>query len=286
MKYRKLGNTDIRVSEVGFGVWTVSTNWWGEVSEPDGIALLRRALDLGITYFDTADTYGSGRGETILAQALADRRSEVVIGTKFGYDFYSAPERKDHSERPQKWDPHFVRFACEQSLARLSTDYIDLYQMHNARMEAIDRDDLFATLEALKTEGKIRAYGVALGPAIGWEDEGLAAIARRDIDAGALWVEQGLVWTADDDDLLALDVSDPVRPAVLGTAGDPAWALDACKRSLVEGLDLPLADALQNERRIFGETARREDALDVMRTAQAKYNDGADSFEAIGIPRS
>jgi enoyl-CoA hydratase/carnithine racemase len=66
----------------------------------------------------------------------------------------------------------------------------------------------------------------------------------------------------------------------------PAWALDACKRSLVEGLDLPLADALQNERRIFGETARREDALDVMRTAQAKYNDGADSFEAIGIPRS
>ncbi len=182
MRYRNLGNTDIAVSEVGFGVWTVGTTWWGITDEDFGIDLLRHAFDRGITFFDTADTYGSGVGETILAKALKDKRDQIVIATKFGYDFYSdTGERKGHVELPHDFSPQFVRFAADESLKRLETDYIDLYQVHNPRMDDIDSDDLFDTLTRLQDEGKIRHFGVALGPAIGWKDEGLAAMNKRDI---------------------------------------------------------------------------------------------------------
>ena len=179
MRYRRLGGTDLRVSEIGFGVWTVSTGWWGKVEPDDGVKLLQQALGLGINFFDTADTYGDGFGEEILAKALGAKRHETVIATKGGYDFYAHPERQGHRERPQSFDPAFIRFACEESLRRLRTDYIDLYQLHNPRLEAIARDDLFATLEALRREGKVRYYGVALGPDIGWSEEGEAAMRQR-----------------------------------------------------------------------------------------------------------
>ncbi len=182
MRYRRFGNTDLVASEIGFGVWTVTAGWWGDYTDEDAVALLREALDLGVTFFDTADTYGAGRGETVLAKALAgEPRDRVVISTKFGYDFYTHTERRGQQERPQDWSPRFVRFALEQSLRRLNTDYIDLYQLHNARFDAIDRDDLFEQLESFKVAGKIRHYGVALGPAIGWLDEGIAAMTRRKI---------------------------------------------------------------------------------------------------------
>lgn len=181
MRYRSLGKTGLNVSEVGFGVWTVSTTWWGVTDDTLGLDLLKRAYDLGITFYDTADVYGKGKGETILAEAFQGMRDRVVIATKFGYDIYTYPgERTGHSELPQRWDPAFIRFACEESLKRLNTDYIDLYQLHNPRMEAILNDGIFETLERLKEEGKIRAYGTALGPDIGWYEEGVASIKRGD----------------------------------------------------------------------------------------------------------
>ena len=202
MKYRTIGATDVTVSEVGFGVWTVSTTWWGLTDEAAGVRLLQHAYDLGITFFDTADTYGNGLGETILAKALGSVRSHITIGTKFGYDFYrhgerrpldaapggvlsAAEGRRGHEELPHDWRPAYVRFALEQSLQRLQTDHVDLYQLHNPRLEAIQRDDLFATLEDLKREGKIRAYGPALGPAIAERqiEEGAYAIEHRHVDA-------------------------------------------------------------------------------------------------------
>jgi aryl-alcohol dehydrogenase-like predicted oxidoreductase len=176
-----LGKTNLEVPEVGFGVWTVSTGWWGKLEERDSIDLLTQALDLGMSFFDTADTYGEGYGEEILAKALGKRRNDIIIGTKFGYDFYTNIERDGHRERPQDFSPAFVRYACEQSLRRLKTDYIDLYQLHNPRLEAIESDDLFETLEALVDEGKIRYYGSALGPDIGWFEEGEASMADRKI---------------------------------------------------------------------------------------------------------
>ena len=102
MKTRTFGTSGIPASEVGFGLWTVSTGWWGEHSDESAVALLREAYDLGITFFDTADTYGEGRGETLLAQALGDVRDDITIATKFGYDIYSPWERKGHVERPAR----------------------------------------------------------------------------------------------------------------------------------------------------------------------------------------
>lgn len=183
MKYRKLGNTDLNLSEVGFGVWTVAMNWWGKIEEPQGIGLLRQAYDLGVNFFDTGDAYSEGYGEEILAKALNQQRHDIVIGTKFGYDFYTPFVREGHQERPQKWTPGFVRYACEQSLRRLDTDYIDLYQLHNPKMDAIEDDELYGTLDELVAEGKVLNYGFAIGPDIGWEEEGTAAIQYREAQA-------------------------------------------------------------------------------------------------------
>jgi aryl-alcohol dehydrogenase-like predicted oxidoreductase len=179
MRYRTLHNTDIRVSELGFGTWTVSTGWWGTYTDEQARDLIRVALDLGVNYIDTADAYGNGRGETFLAPLLAERR-DLVVGTKFGYDFYNNPERpRGQRELPQDMSPKFIRFACEQSLSRLGTDHIDIYQPHNPRVTTLLQDEHWETLERLRDEGKIRAYGPSLGPAIGWRDEGIYSTAVR-----------------------------------------------------------------------------------------------------------
>jgi aryl-alcohol dehydrogenase-like predicted oxidoreductase len=181
MKYRTIPGTNLSVSTVGFGLWTITTSWWGVDGEAMGPALLRKAYESGVTFFDTADAYGDGRGETLLAEALGEVRGKIVIGTKFGYDFYNNTDRAGQRERPQDFSPKFVRFACEQSLKRLDTDCIDIYQIHNPRMTTVQNDELFATLEDLKRQGKIRHYAAALGPANGWEAEGLALTRNRDI---------------------------------------------------------------------------------------------------------
>ncbi len=178
MRYRQLGQTDLQLSEVGFGVWSVSTGWWGKVDKADAVRLLREANELGVNFFDTADTYGEGYGEELLREAFPKGRSSVVIGTKFGYDL-DAPRLGHHKERPQRWDAEFVRAAIEKSLRRLGTDYVDLYQLHNPRLAAIRDDELADLLEALVKEGKVRWWGTALGPDIGWRDEGDASMAER-----------------------------------------------------------------------------------------------------------
>lgn len=166
-------------SEIGFGLWTVSTGWWGDVSDERAIGLIRAAFDAGITLFDSADAYGEGRADRLLAAALGEHRDEITIATKFGYDITVEHDRTGHRERPHNWDPAFVRANLEETLRRLGTDRIDVYQLHNPRMDAIRRDDLWALLDDLVREGKIRAHGVAMGPAIGWREEGLAAIRER-----------------------------------------------------------------------------------------------------------
>jgi aryl-alcohol dehydrogenase-like predicted oxidoreductase len=181
MEYRTIRGTGLTVSAVGFGVWTVGTNWWGVGDRDAGITLLRRAYELGITFFDTGDTYANGGAETILREALGDARDRIVIGTKFGYDIVNHPERPGQQERPHDWSPQYMRRALEASLERLGTGYVDLYQLHNPRLDAIRRDDLWDELEQAKREGLIRAVGVALGPALDMRqaDEAMEAIRRR-----------------------------------------------------------------------------------------------------------
>ena len=186
MKFRKLPRTDLVLSEIGFGVWTVATNWWGKIEDADKTSLLENAVEEGINFFDTADTYGDGFGEEILAKVLGHKRNDLIIATKFGYDIYDSTPREGHQERTQKFDKEFVKYACEQSLRRLGTDYIDLYQAHNIKLADLEKDELFETLEQLQFEGKIRYFGVAIGPDIGWQEEGEYSIKERQVKSAQI----------------------------------------------------------------------------------------------------
>ena len=183
MKYRQFPNTDVSVSEVGFGTWTVSTGWWGEKSDDEAVAMMRGALDAhGVTFFDAADAYGNGRAERQIAEAFRGRRSEIVIGTKIGYDIYDEDahrSRRGQQELPMRTDPQFMRLAVERCLERLETDYIDVLQLHNAKMEHVRDAEVWGTLRDLQREGKIKAWGAAFGPAIGWLYEAVELVERE-----------------------------------------------------------------------------------------------------------
>src|SRR5213082_1152439 len=183
MRYRTYKNTDLRVSEIGFGLWTISTGWWGQFTEGEAIALMHKAFDLGITLYDAADTYGNGLSEELIAKAFPKQRDEIVIATKVGYDFVTHGESRGRGQReiPQDFSPDAIIRATDAALKRLKTDRIDLLQLHNIRMEQVYDDALWKTLEQLKSEGKVRYYGIALGPAIGWLYEGVNCIRERDI---------------------------------------------------------------------------------------------------------
>ncbi len=183
MRFRAYKNTDLTVSEVGFGMWTISTGWWGNFTEGEAIALMHKAFDLGITLFDAADTYGNGLSEELIAKAFPKQRDEITIATKVGYDFVHHGEARGRGQReiPQDFSPEAIERATDAALKRLKTDHVDLLQLHNIRMEQVYDDALWKTLEKLKLSGKVRYYGIALGPAIGWLYEGMNCIRERDI---------------------------------------------------------------------------------------------------------
>ena len=189
MKFRTFPGSGVSVSEIGFGTWTISTGWWGEKTDDEAVAMMRRAHDeYEINFFDAADTYGNGRGERQLATAFRGRRSEVVYGTKIGYDIYdeaAATARRGQNELPQKFDREYMRFAVEKCLERLETDYIDVLQLHNIKMEHVRDPEIWDTLRELKREGKIRVWGAAFGPAIGWRYEAVE-LCEREKDVGTI----------------------------------------------------------------------------------------------------
>ncbi|MEO5567656.1 MAG: aldo/keto reductase [Gemmatimonadaceae bacterium] len=183
MKYRTFPGTSVRVSEVGFGTWTIATSWWGEKTDAEAVAMLRSALDdHGITFFDAADTYGNGRSERQLAEAFRGRRDQVVYATKVGYDIYdeaAQKNRRGQSELPMRTDPAYIRMAVDKCLERLETDYLDVLQIHNVKMEHVRQADLWGTLRDLQAEGKILTWGAAFGPAIGWLYEAVELCERE-----------------------------------------------------------------------------------------------------------
>jgi aryl-alcohol dehydrogenase-like predicted oxidoreductase len=183
MRFRNYKNTDLTVSEVGFGLWTISTGWWGNFTEGESIGLMHKAFDLGITLFDAADTYGNGLSEELIGRAFPNQRDEIVIATKVGYNFVHYGEARGRGQReiPQDFSPEAVARATDAALKRLKTDRIDLLQLHNIRMDQVYDDAVWKTLENLRSSGKIRYYGIALGPAIGWLYEGTNCIRERDI---------------------------------------------------------------------------------------------------------
>jgi aryl-alcohol dehydrogenase-like predicted oxidoreductase len=161
---RKLGRSGIEVSALGFGCWAIGGPFWneegrpvgwGQVDDDESIRAIHRALDLGITFFDTANVYGCGHSERILGRALADRRDKVVIATKFGRVFNEGTRKIIGSDAT----PEHIRQACEASLRRLNTDYIDLYQFHLGGYGPAEAQPVRDVLEGLVAKGKIRAYG-------------------------------------------------------------------------------------------------------------------------------
>ena len=189
MRYRLFPGTDIRVSEVGFGTWTLSTGWWGDKTDDEAVELLRAAHDrFGVSFFDTADAYGNGRGERQLAQAFRGKRNEVVYATKIGYDIYDSAAqsaRRGQSELPQKFDHDYMRFAVDKCLERLETDHIDVLQLHNIKMEHVRDATIWQTLREMREEGLIRSWGAAFGPAIGWLYEAVE-LCERESDVGTI----------------------------------------------------------------------------------------------------
>jgi aryl-alcohol dehydrogenase-like predicted oxidoreductase len=189
MLYRTFPNTNLSVSEIGIGTWTLSTGWWGEKTDDDAIAMLRQAHDdFGVTFFDAADSYGNGRSERQLAAAFGDRRNDVVYGTKIGYDIYdelAQQSRRGQRELPQNFSADYMRLAVDRCLERLETDYIDVLQLHNIKMEHVRDPQIWQTLRDLKAEGKIRLWGAAFGPAIGWLYEAVELV-ERESDIGTI----------------------------------------------------------------------------------------------------
>jgi aryl-alcohol dehydrogenase-like predicted oxidoreductase len=182
MERRTFGDSGLEVSAISLGCWIFGVDWWGHYTDERAAEMCRFSYDHGITFFDNGDAYGNGRAETVFGKWLKDsgiRRDQIEIGSKFGYDFYSDPgEAGSHRERKQDFSPPFMRSSLEKSLQRLGTDYVDLYMAHNIKLPQF-RDDMFAELEKLKTEGKIKTWGVSLGPAIGWREEGIEAIMNH-----------------------------------------------------------------------------------------------------------
>ncbi|KKK05619.1 aldo/keto reductase [Micromonospora sp. HK10] len=160
---RPLGRSGIEVSALGMGCWAIAGPWaegtrplgWGVVDDAESVRAVRRALDLGVTLFDTADTYGAGHGERILGRALAGRRDEAVIATKWGYTF----DERSRQATGEDASPDYLRRAVVDSLRRLGTDRIDLYQLHLGDLPAPRAEALVGTLEELVADGLVRAYG-------------------------------------------------------------------------------------------------------------------------------
>ncbi|HZL34389.1 MAG TPA: aldo/keto reductase [Tepidisphaeraceae bacterium] len=186
MERRRFGNTSVEVSAISVGCWLFGVDWWGHYTDERAFEILNFSHGLGITFFDNGDAYGNGRAETVFGKWLKEAkipRDQVEIGSKFGYDFYNDPgEPGSHRERKQDFSPKFMRHALEQSLGRLGVETIDLYMAHNIKLPLF-RDDLWAELDKVKDEGKIRAWGVSLGPAIGWREEGFEALQVRNCKA-------------------------------------------------------------------------------------------------------
>jgi len=180
MQTRQIPGTDLHVSLLCFGNFTFGTGWWGEFTDAEGIALQNEAFDHGVNFFDTAPTYGNGRAEMLLADTIQHAgRDNIVVTTKFGYDIYADPgDGKSHREKKQNFSASFIRKDLEQSLQRMKIDCVDLYQAHNVKLPQYS-DELFEAMDTLRDQGKIRYWGVALGPAIGWREEGYEALINR-----------------------------------------------------------------------------------------------------------
>jgi len=156
MKFRILGKTNLKVSEIGFGCMALGNEAYGSITKSQAIKAIQRALELGCNFFDTADNYGKGQSEKILAEALGKERKNVIIATKCGRDFYCSEKRK------RNFTPEYIRFALEKSRERLKLDTIPLFQLHGPEVHVIQDGGVFEGMEEMVEKGLIRYYGISV----------------------------------------------------------------------------------------------------------------------------
>lgn len=153
MEYRELGKTGMRVSAISFGAWAIGGGW-GDVSDDESYAALNRAVDLGVNFFDTADAYGNGRSERLLARLRKERSETIYIATKIG--------RKLKPHAAEGYTRQNLTQFVEDSLRNLETDALDLVQLHCPPGKVYENASVFAALDHLQSEGKIKNYGVSV----------------------------------------------------------------------------------------------------------------------------
>lgn len=180
MKYRTLGKTGLQVSVIGLGTM-VHAGHFGPMKDSESLSAIETALDLGVNFIDTSDAYGAGYAETLLGNALKGKRAKVIIATKGG-NVMTGPNRGKRI-----FDPDYISRVMEESLTRLQTDYIDLYQLHNPTVDVIEKGDVWEVLERAKQAGKIRHYGVSINSM----EEGMAAV--KDGRSETIQVEYNLL---------------------------------------------------------------------------------------------
>jgi aryl-alcohol dehydrogenase-like predicted oxidoreductase len=156
VKYRILGSTGLKVSEIGYGTWGLGGDSYGHVDDNESKKALRFAFENGVNFYDTSDLYGNGHSEEILGDTFKNVRDKVIIATKGG----TLPHHG--FEMPQDFSPQYLRKALERSLKRLKTDYIDLYQLHSPKIEDIEDENAIQTLKIFQKEGKIRFFGISV----------------------------------------------------------------------------------------------------------------------------
>ncbi|WP_314000762.1 aldo/keto reductase [uncultured Paenibacillus sp.] len=157
MNYRKLGRTGIEISEIGFGAWAIGGDAWGPVVDNQSIEAMNRALELGVNFIDTADVYGSGHSETLVAKVIKGRRDKIVVSTKGGlWGHHRDPQGAPVYDTPEK-----VIEACDASLRRLETDYVDIYFCHLWWDKEEETEAFMRAFDTLKRDGKVRSVGVS-----------------------------------------------------------------------------------------------------------------------------
>jgi aryl-alcohol dehydrogenase-like predicted oxidoreductase len=153
MNYRTFGRTGWKVSEIGFGAWAIGADW-GHVNEKDALAALHTAIDHGMNFIDTADVYGDGRSERLIAQVLKERRERVYVATKAG--------RRLNPHVPEGFTPENLTAFIERSLRNLGVEALDLVQLHCPPTQVYYMPEVFAVLDDLVQAGKLRYYGVSV----------------------------------------------------------------------------------------------------------------------------
>jgi aryl-alcohol dehydrogenase-like predicted oxidoreductase len=165
MLYTQLGKRGPKVSTISFGAWAIGGMNWGKTDDEVSKNALRKALDLGVTLIDTADVYGFGHSEKLIAEVLKERgKGDVIIATKAGNDFYNANKDDDSGYGPikQTYTKEYILFAAEQSLKRLQLERLDILQLHSPDLDKLERDEPWEALEQLKKDGKIKHAGFSI----------------------------------------------------------------------------------------------------------------------------